>query len=282
MSIPRVSEWGTVDSDVQWDMGALRPEKIFSLTGKVALVTGSGGGVGGWLAAGLAAAGARIVLSDLTKERCEGISSLLSDNDVDHTVVPADLREITAPQQIVAHAVEHFGRLDVVVNAAAINERRPISEVNTDLWERIGSVNLRAAYFLAREAMLTMRGSGGGSIINITSINSEVGLEHVSIYGAHKAALAQATKTMCVEWAKYNIRVNCLAPGFLMTSLSRPLWDDEDRANWILDRCPMGRPGAPSELIGACLLLASQAGSFISGVSIFADGGLLAGSPWTR
>ncbi|MDF5751653.1 SDR family oxidoreductase [Spongiactinospora sp. TRM90649] len=270
----------TEDGAEYWDLTSAAPGYLFSLRDMTALITGAGGGVGGWLAIGLAAAGARLVLSDVNEELCGRLSNFLSNRGVDFIVVPADLREVDAPRQLVARSVERYEALDVVVNAAAMNERRPIASVGTDLWTEIANVNLRSAYFIAREAMLSMRNSGGGSIINITSVNSEIGLEDVSVYGAHKAALAQATKTMCIEWAKYNIRVNCIAPGFLMTSLSRPLWLDEDRAKWILDRCPMRRPGAPSELIGACLLLASGAGSFISGSSILIDGGLLAGSPW--
>ncbi|QYC45214.1 2-dehydro-3-deoxy-D-gluconate 5-dehydrogenase [Nonomuraea coxensis DSM 45129] len=266
--------------DNRWDVEPVTPNRLFSLEGKVATVTGAGGGVGSWLAVGLAAAGAKLVLSDIDRQKCAQLGDFLSSAGTDFIVVPADLRTVSAPAEIVGGTVEHFGRLDVMVNVAAVNERRPIATVEPDSWSEIASINLRAAYFLAREAMLAMRANGGGSIINITSVNSEIGLEDVSVYGAHKAALAQVTKTMCVEWAKYNIRVNCIAPGFLMTSLSRPLWLDDDRARWILDRCPMRRPGVPSELIGACLLLASAAGSFISGSSVLVDGGLLAGSPW--
>ncbi|WP_202638325.1 SDR family NAD(P)-dependent oxidoreductase [Bailinhaonella thermotolerans] len=271
------SEW---EVESRGDLEALRPERLFSLDGKVALITGAGGGVGGWLALGLAAAGARVVLSDITGERCAGIAERLGAGGKEHHVVAADLRDPAAPPFIVEGVLSRFGRLDVVVNAAAVNERRPIAHADPEVWSSIADVNLRAAYFLAREAMLTMRETGGGSIVNITSVNAEIGVEDVSVYGAHKAALAQATKTMCVEWAKYRIRVNCISPGFLMTSLSRPLWQDEARAKWILARCPQRRPGWPEELVGACLLLASDAGSFISGASILVDGGLLAGSPW--
>ncbi|MFG1754064.1 SDR family NAD(P)-dependent oxidoreductase [Streptosporangium sandarakinum] len=263
-----------------WSLEDLAPASLFDVTGKVALVTGAGGGVGGWLAAGLAAAGARVVVSDISEERCSALVSFLEDNKVDFTVAAADLRESRAPKNLVGTARKEFGGLDVLVNAAAINVRKPIANVTPELWTDISDVNLKAAYFLAREAMPVMRAGGGGSIINVTSINTEIGLEGVSVYGANKAALAQVTKTMCIEWAQYNIRANCISPGFLMTSLSRPLWEDADRAAWILERCPLRRPGMPAELVGACLLLASDAGSFISGTSIRVDGGLIAGSPW--
>lgn len=268
------------DQNNSWSLDDLAPASLFDMSGKVALITGAGGGVGGWLTAGLAAAGARVVISDVDTERCSALISLLEAGKVDFTVVIADLRDPRAPKNLADAARKEFGTLDVLVNAAAINTREPIANVTPELWTEISDVNLKAAYFLAREAMLVMRAGGGGSIINVTSINTEIGLEGVSVYGANKAALAQVTKTMCIEWARYNIRANCISPGFLMTSLSRPLWEDADRASWILERCPLRRPGMPAELVGACLLLASDAGSFISGASIRVDGGLLAGSPW--
>jgi NAD(P)-dependent dehydrogenase (short-subunit alcohol dehydrogenase family) len=267
----------------QWDaLDGLRPSRLFSLDGRVALVTGAGGGVGGWLVLGLAAAGARVVLSDISTEKCADLTKILDANHRDFSVIPADLRDGHAPSAIVRHVVATFGRLDVLVNNAGVNTRQPVHEVTLDSWDVIGDVNLKAGYFLCREAMPVMREHNGGSIINITSVNSEIGIEGVSVYGAHKAAMTQVSKVMCVEWARYGIRVNCIAPGFLMTALSRPLWNDEVRSSWILDRCPLNRPGEPAELIGACLLLASDAGSFITGSTVHVDGGFLAGSPWHR
>ena len=122
----------------------------------------------------------------------------------------------------------------------------------------------------------------GGSIVHIGSLNNAIGLEGVSVYGAHKAALCQLAKSMAVEWARYRIRVNALCPGFMLTPLSKPLWDDAQKGTWILDRSLLRRPGYPEELIGSLLLLASEAGSFITGQTMYVEGGWMAGTPWSE
>jgi NAD(P)-dependent dehydrogenase (short-subunit alcohol dehydrogenase family) len=127
-----------------------------------------------------------------------------------------------------------------------------------------------------------MARTGGGSIVHIGSLNNGIGLEGVSVYGAHKAALCQLAKSMAIEWAPHGIRVNALCPGFMLTPLSKPLWDDQEKGSWILERSLLRRPGYPRELIGCCLLFASEAGSFITGQTFFVDGGWLAGTPWSR
>ena len=128
---------------------------------------------------------------------------------------------------------------------------------------------------------MAARGAGG-SIIHIGSLNNAIGLEGVSVYGAHKAALCQLAKSMSVEWTRHQIRVNAICPGFMLTPLSKPLWDDPQRGNWILERSLLRRPGYPEELIGTLQLLASNAGSFITGQTLYVEGGWLAGTPWSE
>ena len=122
----------------------------------------------------------------------------------------------------------------------------------------------------------------GGSIIHIGSLTNAVGLDGVSVYGAHKAALCQLAKSMSIEWAKYRIRVNAVCPGFMLTPLSKPLWDDAQKGRWILDRSLLKRPGYPEKLVGMLLLLASDAGSFITGQTMYVEGGWLAGTSWVQ
>jgi NAD(P)-dependent dehydrogenase (short-subunit alcohol dehydrogenase family) len=258
----------------------LRPSVLFSLLGRVALVTGAAGGLGAWFAAGLAAAGARVVLADRDVEVAMRVCETLAGRGHECSALGGDLADPAVPSELVGQVVDMSGRLDVVVNNAAINERARIFDVDVETLDRVGAVNLRAPYLLARAAAEVMRGQGGGSIINIGSINSVVGLEGVSVYGAYKAALTQLTKVMSVEWIRHGIRVNCIAPGFMLTPLSRPLWEDSSRRRWLLDRTPMRRPGRPDELVGLCVLLASDAGSYIAGTTIYVDGGFLAGTPW--
>lgn len=269
---------------VPLDAGAiseLAPSRLFELDGRVAIVTGAGGDIGGWLAAGLGRAGARLVATDVDEAGLKGLAQLLEGAGIDCERVVADLAVTASAEAIVDAALDRFGRVDVLVNCAAVNRREPILDVTPDEYDRIVAVDLRAPYFLAQAAARAMvRAQRGGSIINVGSINIAVGLQDVSVYGHAKAALAQLTKVMAVEWTDYGIRANCLAPGMLLTRLSAAVWEDEHRAQWMLDRIPERRPGLPRELVGLCLLLASDAGSYLNGQTIFVDGGFLAGSPW--
>lgn len=264
------------------NLSELRPDRLFDLTGKVALVTGAGGGLGAWLSAGLAAAGARLFLTDHPRSpTAETASALRRTGAVVHEY-QCDLTQSDAADKIVEEAVSHFGKIHILVNNAGTNRREPIFEVSRQIWEQIHTVDLRLPYELSRAVAKNIVAHGhGGSIVHIGSLNNAIGLEGVSVYGAHKAALCQLAKSMSVEWAKYGIRVNAVCPGFMLTPLSKPLWDDPKRCKWILERSLLKRPGYPEELIGMLLLLASNAGSFITGQTMYVEGGWLAGTPWS-
>jgi NAD(P)-dependent dehydrogenase (short-subunit alcohol dehydrogenase family) len=195
--------------------------------------------------------------------------------------IVADLADVSACRSIVTQTVARFGKLDILINCAGVNRRTSLLDVTPEEYETIMAVNLRAAFFVSQEAARVMRANGGGKIINIGSLTCAIGLSEVGVYGASKAGLAQLTKTMAVEWAEYNIQVNCLAPGFFMTGLTEEaLWGNEGKRRWMLDRIPMRRPGKPDDLVGLAVLLASPASSYLTGQTITVDGGLLAGSPW--
>jgi NAD(P)-dependent dehydrogenase (short-subunit alcohol dehydrogenase family) len=265
------------------DLDRLRPEALFSLKNKVAIVTGAGGGLGAWLSGGLAAAGAHLLLTDHPRSPTEETAKTLRHLGVEFRQHECDLLQDDAADQIVDAAIQAFGHVDILVNNAGTNRREPIFEVTRKTWDLISTVDLRLPYELSRATAKTMVDrKTGGSIIHIGSLNNAIGLEGVSVYGAHKAALCQAAKSMAVEWARHRIRVNALCPGFMLTPLSKPLWDDPQRGTWILDRSLMRRPGYPEELIGTLLLLASEAGSFITGQTIYVEGGWLAGTPWSE
>ncbi len=261
-------------------MRCLAPSAAFSLAGRVAVVTGAAGGIGRWLAAGLGAAGAAVLLTDRDEDGLQEVDRVLSSAGVETGSLACDLGADDAPERIVAAGLDRFGRLDVLVNNAAVNRRLPILDMDRDTWDWIMRVDLRAPYFLSRTAARVMREQGGGAIINISSINFAYGLEHISVYGPAKAGLSQLTRVMALEWAPYAIRANAIAPGYMDTPLAAPIWADADVRRWILNRVPMGRPGRPDELVGVCQLLASDAGSFITGQTFVVDGGFLAGGRW--
>jgi NAD(P)-dependent dehydrogenase (short-subunit alcohol dehydrogenase family) len=261
----------------------LRPEALFSLKDKVAVVTGAGGGLGAWLSAGLAAAGAQVMLTDHPRSSTRETAGAIRQSGAKVYEHECDLMDNDAAERIIAAAIVEFGRVDVLVNNAGTNRREPIFEVSRKTWDLISTVDLRLPYELSRAAAKVMVEHGnGGSIIHIGSLNNAIGLEGVSVYGAHKAALCQLAKSMAIEWARHRIRVNALCPGFMLTPLSKPLWDDPQKGSWILDRSLLRRPGYPDELIGCLLLLASEAGSFITGQTMYVEGGWLAGTPWTE
>jgi len=250
-----------------------------ALGGRTAIVTGAGRGIGAAIATALDAAGARVALVARTVDELERLAATLTNDAV---VVPADLGTPDGPGAAVATAAEAFGgRVDVLVNNAGVNRRQAIFDVTREAWDLIAALNLRVPYELSRAvAREIARGDDGGSIVHIGSLNNAIGLQGVSVYGAHKAGLCQLARSMAIEWAEHGIRVNAICPGFMLTPLSKPLWDDPSRGPWLLERSLLRRPGYPEELVGACLLLASEAGSFITGQALFVEGGWLAGTPW--
>lgn len=255
--------------------------RLFDLTGRVALVTGGSGDIGRALSRALAAAGADVAVNGRSEDRLRAVREEIAALGVRAAAFRADVADPQEAAHLVEAVCETFGRLDILVNCAGINVRKPILEVTPEDYEAVMGVNLRGAYFTSQAAARVMVRQGGGKIIHIGSLSAEIGLSEISVYGIAKAGLQQLTRMMAVEWAPYNIQVNCLAPGFFRTRLTEePLWGNERRRRWLESRIPMRRPGQPEELVGALLLLASDASSYITGQTIWVDGGVLAGSEW--
>jgi NAD(P)-dependent dehydrogenase (short-subunit alcohol dehydrogenase family) len=260
---------------------ALTPASLYSLADKVAVVTGATGGLGQWFAAGLGAAGASVLVTDLEQESLDALVGVLAEAGVNASGVAVDLADEDAPDLLVAAAVERLGGLHILVNNAAVNRRIPILEMDRETWDWITRIDLRLPYFLSQAAARRMIEQGiGGAIVSISSLNALYALEQISVYGPAKAGLSQLTKVMALEWAEHGIRANAIAPGFMDTPLAAPIWANDDMRRWIFNRVPLERPGLPWELVGACLLLASDAGSFLNGQTLHVDGGASAGGRW--
>ena len=260
---------------------SLSPESLFSLKGKAALVTGASGGIGRALALGLAAAGARVGVHGRSQAELDETRSQIEAAGGSAVLLQADLADHEQCQKLIADARAALGRLDVLVNCAGMNRRKPIESVTEDDYDTIMAVNLRSIYFMSQAAMPIMREQGGGRIIHVASLTSSMGLGSVSVYGMTKAALTQLTKTQAVEWAAHNIQVNCLAPGFILTPLTdKSVWGDERKRRWLLGRIPAKRPGEPKEMVAPVLLMAGPGGSYLTGQMITVDGGVLAGGSW--
>ena len=256
---------------------------LFSLEGKTALITGASGGIGRALSVGLARAGANVGLSGTNEENLAETRRLVVEAGGKCAILPANLGDVESCKRLITEAANKLGRLDILINNAGMNRRMPIAEFSEDDYETIMNVNLRSIFFLSQAVQPIMRAQGGGKIIHIGSMTTFLGLGNVAIYGMTKSAIGQLTKTMAVEWARDNIQVNCIAPGFIKTPLTeKSQWGDPHRSKWILERIPMRKPGMPEDLVGTALLLSSAASSYLTGQTIAVDGGFLAGGSWTK
>lgn len=256
-------------------------DRLFSLSGRTALVTGASGGIGRALAVALAEAGAVVAIQGRKTEELEETRRLVEEAGGKGLPFAADLREVAPNKALVADVQRATGRLDVLVNCAGMNRRVPLAEAPAEDFEAIINVNLRSAWLLCQAAHPHMKAQGGGKVVNIGSLTSAYGLGGVGVYAMSKMGMVGLTKTLAVEWAADNIQVNCLAPGFIMTPLTaQGVWANEKRKKWILDRVPAKRPGVPEDVVGATLLLSSAASDFLTGQLIAVDGGFLAGGWW--
>ena len=259
-------------------------EKLFSLKGKTALVTGAAGGIGSAIAEAFHGAGACVLLCDINMEALEGVVKQLSETAPANAAAYAfrlNMTEFESFKGIVTDAAKVSGKIDILVNCAGINKREGLVDVEEATYDRIMDINLKGAFFLSQAVAPYMKNQKSGSIINIGSHNTGAILGGVSVYGASKSGLMSLTRSMAVEWAKYNIRANCISPGHIKTELTIPTWEHPERSKYLLDRISLGRPGFPEDIVGLSILLASDASSYITGAEFRIDGGCLAGGqPW--
>lgn len=256
-------------------------DRLFSLQGKVALITGGSGDIGRAIARVFAQAGAQLALNGQTQAKLDDAAAEFRAQGTRVEAFVADVGRVAAVRQLALDVVQTFGRVDILVNCAGFNRRQAILEFSEEDYDAIMDVHVRGAFFLSQAIAPHMIEQGGGKIINIGSATIRTGLADVSVYGIAKAGLDALTRTMAVEWAEHNIQVNCLAPGFIMTDLTKTgLWGNERRNKWLHERIPMKRPGLPDEMAGVAVLLASHASSYLTGQTIYVDGGFFAGSKW--
>jgi len=248
----------------------------YDLTGKVAIVTGGGRGIGRAIALELARAGASVVVASRTEAELEAVAEEIRGTGGTALAVATDLTISEQIESLVAVSIREFGRVDILVNNAARSYMRPLLDFKEEGWNRIFDTNCKGAFLLSRAVAKKMIGQGGGKIINITTVGAERGGVGLGVYHASKAALKMLTMCMAAEWAPYNINVNAVGPGLTRTEFSRPIWDHPERAKEYLTAVPKGRVAEPEEIAGAVLFLASDDSNFITGQSIYVDGGYLA------
>jgi len=240
------------------------------------MVTGGGRGIGRAIALGLAQAGARVVVASRTQAELEAVAEEIRQGGGEALPVVTDLTVSEQIENLVETTVARFGRIDILVNNAARSFLRPLLELREDGWDKVFDTNVKAVFLLSRAVARHMIQQGGGRIINITTVGAERGGRNMAAYHASKAALKMLTLCMAAEWAQYHINVNAVGPGVTRTDFSRPLWGNPDLAERIVSMIPKGRIAEPEDIVGAVLFLASDAASYITGQTIYVDGGFLA------
>ncbi len=253
---------------------------LFSLEDRVALVTGGGRGIGRGIAEGLAAHGARVVCAARTQSQLEEVVEGIRSAGGEAEAVQVDMADLASVRKCVEETIAHCGRVDILVNNAGTNARMPIVDVTEEDYDRVMAVNLKGIYFLTQAVARDMIPRKRGKVINIGSLTTGVGMPKISIYGATKGGVGQLTKAQAIEFAEHNIQVNTLCPGFVLTYFTEKIWADQAMQAWMKGRLAQGRLATPEDMVGTAIFLASEASDYVTGQSIFVDGGFMAGEPW--
>jgi gluconate 5-dehydrogenase len=244
---------------------------VFDLTGRRALVTGGSQGIGLALARGLAEAGAAVILNGRDPERLAAAAAQIPGA----AALAFDVTDHAAVARAVDGA-EADGPIDILVNNAGLQHRAPLEDFPPEAFARLLATNVTGVFNVARACARHMLPRGRGKIVNIASVNAALARETIAPYTATKGAVANLTKGMATDWARHGLNCNAIAPGYMRTPLNEALWSDPAFNEWLERRTPAGRWGAPEELVGACVFLASDAASFVNGHVLYVDGGITA------
>ena len=249
-------------------------QDLFNLERKIALITGSGQGIGYSLAEGLGNAGCRIILNDIDDKRLTTSVKNLAERGM---TVYGSVFDVTDEDRVhteITHIEQDIGPIDILINNAGITIRRTLEEFKLEDWKKIIDINLTGAFITAKSAAQGMIKRKQGKIINICSVQSQLARPTIAPYTASKGGLKLLTQGMATDWGKYNIQVNGIAPGYIKTELTKKLYEDKDFDAWLCARTPANRWGDPHELVGAAIFLSSKASDYVNGHVIYVDGGL--------
>jgi len=255
-------------------------DALFCVQDQVVLVSGGSRGIGRALAAGFFQRGAHVVITGRDAGSLQQTADALQDGSRSVTPLVCDVSQPDAIAELVAHVVEQHGRIDTLLNVAGVNQRKKVETYTVEEYDFILDINLRGAFFMAQQVGRRMIEQQSGAQIHIDSLNTASPLRGVTPYAMSKAGLSMMTRGLATEWGGHGVRVNALAPGFILTDLTEKLWSDPHLRKWGLDNTPLGRLGEVDDLIGTAVFLAAPASGFLTGQVIYVDGGMSAGTCW--
>ena len=253
---------------------------LFSVKDQIVVVSGASRGIGRAIAQAFVDAGSTVIITGRVAETVAQAARQMTRGDGRAVAKTCDVSDPKAIGPFVAEVIAAYGRIDTLVNCAGVNNRKKIEDYSEEEYDFITNINIKGAFVMSQAVGRHMIAAGSGSIINIDSINSHTPLKRVGPYAMSKAAMHQMTKIMAMEWGPHGVRVNGIGPGFTRTELASTLWDDDNMRRWRDDNIPMGRVAEPEDMAGAAVFLASPAAKYVTGQTIYIDGGTLAGLFW--
>jgi NAD(P)-dependent dehydrogenase (short-subunit alcohol dehydrogenase family) len=255
-------------------------DDLFSVSGQVVLVSGASRGIGKAIAQGFAERGAKVVITGRDAETLAAAAVGLQAGDAQVTGIVCDVGDSASILKLVDRVMEEHGRIDTLLNVAGVNRRMPAEQLREDDFDFILDINLKGAFLMSQSVGVHMLAAGRGCQINIGSLNNDRPLVGVLPYAISKAGLAHMTRTLAAEWGPRGVRVNTLAPGFILTDLTRKLWSQPKMYDWGISNTPLRRLGQAEDMVGTAVFLASAAAAFLTGQIIYVDGGFSAGLYW--
>lgn len=255
-------------------------DSLFHVADLVVLVSGGSRGIGKAIAAGFAARDAKVIITGRDEAALSATAKEASTGA--HPVQPlvCDVAEPAAMDNLVETVLEQHGHIDTLINVAGVNRRKPAETLTIEDYDFVMDINLKGAFLLSLRVGAAMLDRGSGSQINIASLNSDRPLAHVLPYAMSKAGMAHMTKSLALEWGDRGVRVNALAPGFILTDLTKKLWSDPAMQAWGRSNTPQRRLGTPEDMVGTAIFLAAPASAFMTGQILYVDGGFTAGWSW--